>query len=87
VGLEDGKATHVLNPMILATAIFPILMTLIRITLILLCLGIFPFKDFQTAAWVPVAFIAMKFFVICPYTPVQYSTDKDDKPEYHIPGL
>lgn len=87
--LEDGQVLHVLETLFVATAVFPILMALIKISIVLLYLGIFPSKGFQTAAWAVVGFIAisgvaMELFAILTCSPVEYSWNKDIKPGYCI---
>lgn len=87
--LQDGQALHVLESLFMATAIFPVLMAMIKISLVLLYLGIFPSKGFQTAAWAVVGFIAvsgfaMELFAIFTCAPIQYSWNKDIKPGYCI---
>lgn len=88
--LQDGQVIYVLESIFIATAIFPIRMALIKISLVLLYLGIFPSKGFQTAAWVAVAFIAisgiaMDVFAIFTSSSVEYSWNKDIRPGCCIP--
>lgn len=85
--LQDGQVIHVLESLFIATAIFPILMALIKISIVLLYLGIFPSKGFQTAAWAVVSFItvsglAMELFAIFTCSPVEYTWNRDIKPGY-----
>lgn len=87
--LQDGQVLHVLESLFIATAIFPILMALIKISIVLLYLGIFPSKGFQTAAWAVVSFItvsgfAMELFAIFTCSPVEYTWNKDIRPGYCI---
>jgi hypothetical protein len=88
--LQDGQVIHVLESMFIAMSIFPVLIALIKISLVLLYLGIFPSKGFQIAAWTAVTFIgvsglAMELFAIFTCSPVQHSWNKDIKPGYCIP--
>lgn len=85
--LQDGQVLHVLESLFIATAIFPVLMALIKISIVLLYLGIFPSKGFQMAAWTVVGFIAfsgfaMELFAIFTCSPVEYTWNKDSKPGY-----
>lgn len=85
--LQDGQVIHVLETLFIATAIFPVLMALIKISIVLLYLGIFPSKGFQTAAWTVMSFIGisglgMEIFAIFTCSPVEYSWNKDVKPGY-----
>lgn len=87
--LQDGQVMHVLKSLFIATAIFPILMALIKISIVLLYLGIFPSKGFQAAAWAAVSFIAvsgfaMEMFAIFTCSPVEYTWNKDMSPGYCI---
>lgn len=88
--LQDGQVIQVLESMFIATAIYPVLMALVKISVVLLYLGIFPSKGFHTAAWTVVGFIAlsglgMELFAILTCSPVQYAWNKDIKPGYCIP--
>lgn len=83
--LQDGQVIHVLESLFIATAIFPALMALIKISVVLLYLGIFPSKGFRTAAWTAVGFIAvsglsMELFAIFTCSPVEYTWNKDIRP-------
>lgn len=85
--LQDGQFIHVLESLFIATAIFPVLMALIKISIVLLYLGIFPSEGFQTAAWAVVSFITvsglgMELFAIFTCSPVEYTWNKDIKPGY-----
>lgn len=87
--LQDGQVLQVLESLFIATAIFPVLMALIKVSIVLLYLGIFPSKGFQTAAWAVISFIAvsgvaMELFAIFTCSPVEYSWNKDIKPGYCI---
>lgn len=90
--LQDGQVIHVLESLFIATAIFPVLMALIKISVVLLYLGIFPSKGFRTAAWAAVGFIAvsglsMEFFAIFTCSPVEYTWNKDIRPGYCISNI
>ncbi|KAG6354980.1 hypothetical protein INS49_004061 [Diaporthe citri] len=87
--LQDGQVLHVLEALFIATAIFPVLMALIKISIVLLYLDIFPSQGFQTSAWAVVSFICfsglgMELFAIFTCSPVEYSWNKNIKPGYCI---
>lgn len=83
--LQDGQVLEVLECLFIATAIYPLLLALIKISIVLLYLGIFPSRGFQIAVWVVVGFIAisglaMELFALLTCSPVEYSWNKDIKP-------
>ncbi|KAK2608300.1 hypothetical protein N8I77_006918 [Diaporthe amygdali] len=87
--LQDGQVLEVLETLFIATAIYPVLLALVKISIVLLYLGIFPSKGFQIAAWVVVGFIAvsglaMDLFAVLTCSPIEYAWNKDIKPGHCI---
>ncbi|KAI3396811.1 hypothetical protein diail_11640 [Diaporthe ilicicola] len=83
--LQDGQALEALETLFIATAIYPLLLALIKISIVLLYLGIFPSRRFQIAARVVVGFIAvsglaMELLALLICSPIEYSWNKDIKP-------